>query len=357
MLELKFDKSKCADCKAVSCLVKCQYMDFDKDTAKVEWQKVIDGEDCRVLHDCTTCYSCEEYCPFGNHPFYLIVERQEEKGILTAPRPAITMWINQCEPVGRFMVGKVEEKALSYCLLPIFNDLIKGKLFDGIWPSMIFGQEFFCNAVYLHYARMSVIKDRLPKIVENIAKQGIKELVCLHDECYGTFTSIAPAYGIEVPFKPVHYYEYLHDRLKELKAEIKPLNVKAAYQRNCSARLIPETDHFVDDIFGLIGVERVKREYDGENGLCCAELIRMSKGPKLADDVQKRNVDDMVKFGAEYCVFNCPACYDSLVERVMRAGIKPIRMIDLCKVAIGEEQSQKPALEGMPVLKAAMEGK
>ncbi|MCK4331503.1 MAG: (Fe-S)-binding protein, partial [Dehalococcoidia bacterium] len=191
MLELKFDRNKCLDCKAVSCLVKCQYMDFNKDTAKVEWQKVIDGEDCSVLHDCVTCYSCEEYCPFGNHPFYLIVERQEEKGILTAPRPVITMWINQCQPVGRFMVGKVEEKALSYCFLPIFNELVKGKLFDGIWPSMIFGQEFFCNAVYLHYARMSVIKDRLPKIVENIANQGINELVCLHDECYGTFTSIA----------------------------------------------------------------------------------------------------------------------------------------------------------------------
>ncbi len=26
--ELKFDKTKCAKCKAISCLVKCQYMDF-----------------------------------------------------------------------------------------------------------------------------------------------------------------------------------------------------------------------------------------------------------------------------------------------------------------------------------------
>jgi len=86
MLELKFDKTKCADCKAVSCLVKCQYMDFDRDKAKVEWQKVVNGEDSVVLHDCVTCYSCEEYCPFGNHPFYLIVERQEEKGILPQSR-------------------------------------------------------------------------------------------------------------------------------------------------------------------------------------------------------------------------------------------------------------------------------
>jgi len=228
------------------------------------------------------------------------------------------------------MVGKIEEKALSYCLVPHFNALVAGKLFENIAHSAFFGQEFFCNVVYLHYAKMSVIKERLPKVIENIAKLGMKEVVCLHDECYGAFTSLAPAYGIEVPFKPVHYYEFLYDRLKELKDEIKPLNAKAAYQRNCSARLSPQIDHFVDDIFGLIGVERVKRQYDRENGLCCAETIRMAKGPAMADDLQKKNV---------------------------RAGIDPIHMIDLCRLALGEERGQKLPVEGMPILQAAMEDK
>jgi Fe-S oxidoreductase len=341
MFELSFDKRKCLSCRACDCLTKCQYIDLDRDKARLEWQKIIKGEDSFVLEDCVTCYACEEYCPSGNHPFYLIVERQEEKGILPSPRPIITMWINQCEPVGRFVVGMVQEKALSFCFMPVFNLLVRGKLFEDIAWSSIFGQEFFCNAVYLHYAKMSVIKDRLPRIVENIEKQGIKELICLHDECYGTFTSLAPAYGIEVPFKPIHYYEYLYDKLKEYKDEIRPLNVKVAYQRNCSARLVPETEHFVDDILGLIGADRVEREYDRENALCCAELIRMAKGYALADDVQKRNIDDMVKVGAEYCVFNCPACWDSLAEKVAKRGIKPIHMIEICKLAIGE----KPALE------------
>jgi Fe-S oxidoreductase len=341
MFELSFDKRKCLACRTCDCLTKCQYIDLDRDKARLEWQKIIKGEDSFVLEDCVTCYACEEYCPSGNHPFYLIVERQEEKGILPSPRPIITMWINQCEPVGRFVVGMVQEKALSFCFLPVFNLLVRGKLFEDIAWSSIFGQEFFCNAVYLHYAKMSVIKDRLPRIVENIEKQGIKELICLHDECYGTFTSLAPAYGIEVPFKPIHYYEYLYDKLKEYKDEIRPLNVKVAYQRNCSARLVPETEHFVDDILGLIGADRVEREYDRENALCCAELIRMAKGYALADDVQKRNIDDMVKVGAEYCVFNCPACWDSLAEKVAKRGIKPIHMIEICKLAIGE----KPALE------------
>jgi Fe-S oxidoreductase len=65
----------------------------------------------------------------------------------------------------------------------------------------------------------------------------------------------------------------------------------------------------------------------------------MEKGPALADDVQKRSINDMAKSGAEYCVFNCPACWDSLAHKVVKQGVKPIHMIDLCKLAIGEQQA------------------
>jgi hypothetical protein len=40
MPELKFDKTKCDNCKTISCMTKCQYMNLDKDAAKREWQKV-----------------------------------------------------------------------------------------------------------------------------------------------------------------------------------------------------------------------------------------------------------------------------------------------------------------------------
>jgi Fe-S oxidoreductase len=339
--QLQFDKEKCASCKTTSCLTQCQYITLDSVTAKIEWNKVINGEGSFVLEACNSCYACEEFCPYGNHPFYMIVDKQEEKGILPAPRPVITMQVNQCEPVGKFMVGQVQERALSYCYLAHYKTLAHGKLFDGIENSVIYGQEFFCNAVYLHYAKTSIINKRLPQIIENINKQGIKELICLHDECYATYAAIAPAYGISVPFRPIHYFEYMLERLKVLGDQIKPLNIKAAYQRGCSTRLIPQVDHFVDEIFDLIGVERINRKYDKKKALCCADIFRMSKGPELADDVQKRNVDDMVDSGAEYCVFNCPACWDSLSDKVSKRGLKPIHIIDLCKLAIGEDQSLK----------------
>jgi Fe-S oxidoreductase len=56
--------------------------------------------------------------------------------------------------------------------------------------------------------------------------------------------------------------------------------------------------------------------------------------------VQKRNIDDMLKAGAEYCVFNCPACQSSLSEKVSKRGLKPVHIIDLCKIAIGEKERE-----------------
>lgn len=335
--KLKFDENLCVTCPTCDCLVRCQYMNIDIETARVEIQKMIRGEDSFVLHQCVTCYACEEYCKRGNHPFYLIADLQEKKGILPMPKPLVRQWINLAIPTRKDIreFKGAKEPVISLCLFPAYINSIQGKLFEDV--SIILGRHFFCQLVYLHFGKPSIIRERLPRIIENIANHGFKEVVFFHDECYSTFTSYASAYGIKVPFKPVHFFEYLYNKLKEHESEIKPLNVKVAYQRNCSSRLTPEKEHFVDDIFNLIGVERVKRKYDRENCLCCGGIIRGQQKYDLFMDVQRRNVEDMVNAGAEYCVFNCPACFDYLSEAVARRGIKPIMMHDLCKLALGEK--------------------
>lgn len=338
MYALNFKEKVCASCPSADCLLKCQYMSFTgHDEAQAEMLKVVRGEDSRIFQDCVTCYACEEYCQRGNHPFYLISERREEKGLLTAPRPITNQWINMTQMQGKPMVGAVKDKALSCCFIPSLGELGIGEIFKDISAAMVFGAEFMCPAVHTHFARMSVIKERLPLVIDNFVKLGAKEVICLHDECYGTYTSIAPAYGIEVPFKPVYYMDFLLERLEDLKDRIRPLNIKAAYQRPCSNRLIPKKHQLVKKILDIIGVELPDRKYQGENALCCAEIFRAVSGYRLANDVQQRNIEDMLDVGAEYCVFNCPACQTSLSEKVSKKGLKPIHIIDLCKMAIGEK--------------------
>jgi Fe-S oxidoreductase len=312
-------------------------MSFGKNEAHAEMMKVVKGENSRVLQGCLTCYACEEYCQRGNHPFYLISERREAKGIYTAPRPITNQWINMTQMQGKQMVGKIKEKAISSCFIPALGGMVSGEIFKDLAWSIVFGAEFMCPAVHTHFAKMSVIKERLPIVMENFKKLGVQEVICLHDECYGTYTSIAPAYGMEVPFKPIYYMDFLLERLKGMKDKIKPLNIKAAYQRPCSNRLIPDKHPVAKQILDLIGVELPGREYQDEKCLCCADILRSIAGYRLANDVQQRNIEDMLKTGAGYCVFNCPACQSTLSDKVSKKGLKPVHIIDLCKMAIGEK--------------------
>jgi Fe-S oxidoreductase len=128
--------------------------------------------------------------------------------------------------------------------------------------------------------------------------------------------------------------------MKEIKDEIIPLNIRAAYQRPCSSRLSTNMLHYVDEIFKLIGVESAEREFTGEKALCCGAAIRDQSREgrsELADHVQRKNILDMADAGAEICVFNCPHCFETLGEKVAQKGIKPIFISNLCRLALGEK--------------------
>lgn len=344
MYELKFDAQKCLRCPSHPCLTKCQHMDIDKDTAGEEIQKIARGEDSFVLHDCVTCYACEEYCPVNNHPFYLIVKMQEELNIPPLPRPLIQRGINMGIPFrGEPVIKEINGRALLMGAFADHISLIQGRLFEGLPvisddPRKMF--HFFCQLMYLHFARISVINERLPGIIDTISRYKVTEAVCFHDECYGTYTSYCPAMGIDVPFKTVHLFEFLYNRLLELRDQIKGVNLRVAYQRPCSSRLSPDKLHFVDDIFELIEAKPVQRKYVSENALCCGGPIegqRREGSRKRASDLQHRNISDMEDAGAEICVFNCPACYQIMGHLVEQKGIRPIHMSDLCRLAIGEK--------------------
>ena len=346
MFKLSFDESKCYACDTHDCLTRCQYMSIDNETAKAEMEKIINNEDSFVLHDCATCYACEEYCKRGNHPFYLIVQRQEELNVLPLPDPLIKRGVQLGIPFrGEPEIEEIEGIALNLGVFSNLSGFTRGKLFENLTimsadPRKMF--HYFCQLMYLHFGRTSVINERLEGIIDTIAAHKVKEIVHFHDECYGTYTHYAPAFGIDVPFKSIHLFEFLYNRLLELKDDIKPLNFKVAYQRPCSSRLSSDKYQFVDKIFDLIGVDHVKREFIGENAICCGGTIlgQKKKGSRrLALDLQQKNIDDMKKAGAQICVFNCPACVETLGKKVAQNGLMPMFMSDLCRLAIGETAS------------------
>ncbi|MFX0073752.1 MAG: heterodisulfide reductase-related iron-sulfur binding cluster, partial [Candidatus Hermodarchaeota archaeon] len=198
------------------------------------------------------------------------------------------------------------------------------------------GIDYYCNFVYHHYGRLSITKERASKIHEKIKKQGIKEMICFHDECYQLFTKHFPQYNLEVDFKVIPLYEYLYNYLKNHEPEITKLNMKIAYQRPCSSRFIPEIDDWVDKICDLIGVNRVPRKFDRQNGLCCSGVFTLIGKKKMMRKAQSDNIEDMIDHGAEACVYNCPMCMAALGYKVEKNGLKNYILSDLCKLALGE---------------------
>jgi succinate dehydrogenase/fumarate reductase-like Fe-S protein len=73
-----WDSSKCDLCG--DCLVKCRYVDYDKDRAVAEIKLLMEGKEADILNKCITCIACNDYCPTGADPSNLIFKMQEKFG-------------------------------------------------------------------------------------------------------------------------------------------------------------------------------------------------------------------------------------------------------------------------------------
>ncbi len=338
---MTFNSSNCSECKNVDCLTRCQFIEFSSpELAKQEILKMISGESSHVLSDCVTCFACDEYCPYHSHPFDLITDLQEKYDALPINESVRDNTIKRFAPHDQLRLKDIDpnKPVLNKCGFGKINAKnMEGQLFENL--QYVSGTDFFCNLMYHHYARESVIKERAPTILENVKKQGIKDMICYHDECYGFYKSFCERNDITLPegFKPIHIYEYLRDYLKAHESDIKKLNMKIAYQRSCSNRFNPEVDPILDEIFDMIGVERVARQYDRENALCCGGIMATFGKSKLMRETQNKNIDDMLEHGAQGCAYSCPMCMESIGAKVQRKGLKNYVVSDLCKLALGEQ--------------------
>jgi Fe-S oxidoreductase len=123
--------------------------------------------------------------------------------------------------------------------------------------------------------------------------------------------------------------------LKEHTGSITKLNKKIAYQRPCISRYTPQKEPYLDELFEIIGVERIARKYDRKNALCCAFGLRETD-PERGSQILKRNLDDALEYGAEAMVFLCPGCYWLTSEACEKSGLAAIFITDLCRMALGE---------------------
>jgi Fe-S oxidoreductase len=332
-----FHEEQCDFCG--DCLARCHYLPFDKKSGGEEFRKLVKGEKVDWLYDCVTCIACNEYCPKDARPFDLILKKMEEAGDFTAPTLRAQM-ADRFKADGEPKPLAPAERAMSLCVMEgSMPWALQGKLFEGL--PLLKGRHYFCNVLFAHMGDESIMRDRLQGMVDNLAKSGAREIVFVHDDCYAVLKGIAPEYNITLPFRPVSIFEHLRDYLQKHRNGVRNLNMKIAYQRPCASRYTPEKDVYLDEIFDLIGVERVKRQYDGINAICCGvELagpnLKLFPRGKNFEPFREKNIQDARNHGAEAMVYLCPMCYRTLGKKAKETGLTNLMISDLCRLAVRE---------------------
>ena len=335
-----WNSSKCDLCG--DCLVKCRYVDYDKDRAAAEIKLLMDGKEADILNKCITCVACNDYCPTGADPSNLIFTMQEKIGtcpIAMVGKPVLDVMAKGFEGQGepsQTIQGDPDKPVLSFDSFE-FRQFPEGTLDSALFKGMtvVRGSEYMSLVGCVHMGGVSFAEKYGQKVIDKLASLG-KDIVYIHNEGYILAHLKAKECGITVPFKYMHLFEYLRDYLKEHRSSITKLGKKVAYQANCATRWLHEQDDWLDEIFEFIGVERPPRQYERLNAVCCTgPIIATDRG--LAVDIQEKNVRDAIDCGGDALITICPIC-DAVMRRpTSHLGLPKIFITDLCRIAMGEK--------------------
>jgi len=334
-----WDASKCDLCG--DCLVKCRYVDYDKDKAVSEIKLLMEGKAADILNSCITCNACVENCPTGADPANLIFKMQEKIGtspLVANAKPVLDELAKGLEGGNgdrQLLEGDPDKPVLSFDSFQ-FSQFPEGTLESRLFKGMtvVRGNEYMSLVGLVHLGGESFAEKYGRKVIDRLAELG-KDIVYIHNEGYVLAHVKAKELDINVPFKYMHLFEYLREYLKDNQSDINRLDKKVAYQPNCATRWLPEQDVWLNEIFDLIGAERPARQYQGVDAVCCTgPIIRSNR--KLAVEIQESNVKDALDCGAEAMITICPIC-DAVMRRpTSQFGLNKIFITDLCRMALGE---------------------
>ncbi len=326
-----FRSDLCDECG--DCLVFCPYNHYEPDRARQEIAQLKAGGSPPIVGSCVTCAACNQICPTQANPFDLINDRQEETGALGVPEEALDRFAKLHGLASHVDKGGPGKPVVNLCIVgAMVREQLTGPLFNDL--TVVEGADYFCGVGHIHLGKPSLAAKQALPFIKNLSNLNAGEVICFHDDCYTMLTSLAAQYGLEVPFRPVHLFEYLFNSMSSRPQELRPLGLKIAYQAPCASRYTPEKDHYLDKLFDRVGVRRVQRDCEGLNGLCCGAPL-MATDKQKASEVKLRNIADAVKHGAQAMVFLCPMCFLNLRKLCQENGIKPIFITELCNQALG----------------------
>jgi len=377
-----FNRDLCDECG--SCLRGCPVLGLSSEEAKEEIKRLIKGEKTeRVLAECISCMTCNLFCPKGCEPYHLILslwnERYRREGLplrikmilpLESPnflsiaresmpedeRKTLRAWSEASKSKER--VAGAEEVMYASCNAQIFPYLTYTKLLNGL--TIIGEQELCCGEIYYRLGLLEQVDWIAHRVERRLNSLGLKKMITFCPACYHMFKKIYPKLGVQFDFEIQDMREWLWERIKEGRIEIRSeVNKTVTIQDSCHAKLMG--DSFLDlprKILKAIGAEIIEMERDRRGALCCGIADGLARYDPL-DMVRgaRRQLEKAEKTGADILVVYCATCLLMLSIGAMAGPTKmPVyHLLEMLQLATGEEPVRRHSKRAEDIVKGLLE--
>ncbi len=358
-----FKRDSCTECG--DCFTKCPVMHLPLQDAKQEIRRLIDGEKTKhVLRECTTCLSCNLYCPENADPYELILtrwfERYQKNGLgktmkLLSPNHPQNLWAalwkkfpeDEKKTIESWYNPKKSEVVMlggtmtSFVPYITHSKLLEGYTFTGT------GDFWTSGALYYQLGLLDVVEQAGNRVKKQLQKLDAKKVILFNEHEYIMLKKILPErFGISFNFKLQCLEDWLLERIKkgEIKLESK-VDMKVTLHDSCWSKAIGA--EFFDTTRKLIkatGAKLKEMEHSKENSLCCGFGAGAGRYSMLdIIDYARKKFKEAEQSGADALVAHCSGCLWILSVAKELLGVKmPIyHILELVQLAAGEQPTHR----------------
>ncbi|MFW9902185.1 MAG: (Fe-S)-binding protein [Candidatus Thorarchaeota archaeon] len=350
------------------CLHQCPVLQLPIEEAKVEIKNLIEGKESKyALTKCTTCFSCNLYCPQNANPYNLILERWND---LYKKRAAPPLYQFVC-PTEQNNIWQLLNIFLSnqerrwihkwFNYIPKTNDtpLLIGN-YTHLFPFILGGSkllEYFTpidridqweGGAYLYQGGYLDVVQRIAQRTKiDFDNWGVKKVVACLDAVEYIFKDVHPKeMGVVHTQEFINFNQWLLDNINSGEIQLKnKVNIEVTVHDNCYSKTLDGAYWEVPRaLLNICGCHIKEMKHNRKNSLCCGFGAGASwvKNLSIIFDIMSegfKKFNEAEETGAKALISYCGGCIYLLwaTKELKRSKIDIYHIIEIVRMAMGEK--------------------
>ena len=359
-----FGSDVCIECGI--CIKECRFRDSSGEKPALVFRAIKSGQESDYLSGCLSCMKCNHKCPRNAFPASLFLQkkyelREERNPVNNAVCYAIngktgsaggknlfTDVYSRMNRKDRLILDRWEQPKDS-------RDLLFCGCASRLQPGLIEnlhalddiarfgGRNDCCGLFALKAGLFEEAKEISQNLLNRLELCSFDRLVFVCSSCLEMFRITMPrVLGIDIPFRTMSVYEYIHEKVAEGSLSIKMKhNFQAVLSDSCSGcELGEEYQAAVRALMKMTGIDIKEAVNNGNNVTCCGLPAFLDRG-SLIDTLRARSIriGELRKSGLDNVVTCCQGC--SIMFDLPFAGFSTHYFLDLLFESLGDSVKRR----------------